>query len=464
FKSYPYNGNFYRLIKNFYDEKNFFVLESSLLDKDRGRYSYLGFDPFHVFSQNGKNALVILEKEVKPFSDFCEMCENISLPGIVGYLGYNFGLKQENIPARDKDSVPDTWFGFYDCVLKIDHFLKKLYVYSSGFPEQKEDLREKRAWSRINYVEHKLKNIKNYADDLSSSTIVREGFETGEALPISNFNREEYCSAVNKILRYIQEGDVYQVNLAQKFVLDASLDKKEIVYLYQLLQQLSPGCFGGFLDAGDFQVLSSSPERFFKIEGKRIQARPMKGTRPRGKSLIEDQDLKTQLISSEKDKAELLMITDLMRNDLGRVCRYGSVKVKDLRVLEEYKTVYQTTSCVEGILEEKQTCFEVLKQCFPGGSITGCPKIRAMEIIEELEPSARDLYTGCFGYISFNGDADFNILIRTILASPNQLTFHVGSGVVADSRPEIEYQESLVKAKAMMAAVTRAITRKPIHI
>jgi para-aminobenzoate synthetase component 1 len=212
--------------------------------------------------------------------------------------------------------------------------------------------------------------------------------------------------------------------------------------------------FSAYQDCGDFQLLSSSPERFLQLKGRTVITRPMKGTRPRGADRLRDRQLKKELLESAKDKAELLMIIDLERNDLGRVCSYDSIKVRRLRQLESYATVFQTTATIAGRLHKGKDRIDLLRACFPGGSITGCPKIRAMEIIRELEPQPRGVYTGCLGYLSFSGEMDFNILIRTILKKGRRLCFGVGGGIVADSVPEEEYRETLVKAKAMAQAIS----------
>jgi para-aminobenzoate synthetase component 1 len=249
---------------------------------------------------------------------------------------------------------------------------------------------------------------------------------------------------------YIRRGDIYQVNLSLSF---GGRTAASAAQIYESLRLASPSCFGAFLDAGDFQILSSSPERFLSLQRDRVLTRPMKGTRPRSRSKPEDARLKQELLLSEKDKAELMMITDLERNDLGRVCAYNSIGVESLRSLETYATVYQTTATVRGRLHAGYDNIDLLQACFPGGSITGCPKIRAMQIIEELEPCRRSFYTGALGYINCNGDMDFNILIRTILKKGDQVFFNAGAGIVADSDPRSEYAEVMVKAKAMMGAV-----------
>ena len=219
--------------------------------------------------------------------------------------------------------------------------------------------------------------------------------------------------------------------------------------LFQYLRHYSPAAFGAFLDAGGFQVISSSPEQFLNLNQGVVSTRPMKGTRSRGLGGVDDTVQKKDLESSRKDKAELLMITDLMRNDLGRVCDFGSIHVTSLRDLEIYSTVYQTTSTIRGRLDRDKDCFDLLEACFPGGSITGCPKIRSMQIIEELEPTARGPYTGSLGYVDFSGNMHFNILIRSMMVNHEKVSYQVGGGIVADSKKEEEYDETLIKAQAM---------------
>jgi len=265
---------------------------------------------------------------------------------------------------------------------------------------------------------------------------------------------------VQKALDHISCGDIYQVNLSQRFELDLNECDFNPLLLYKVLRLYSPSPFGGFLDGGNFQLVSNSPERFLHLNNGVVQTRPMKGTRPRGDNDLQDKKFRQELLNSKKEKAELLMITDLQRNDLGRVCEYGSVSVREMRTLEDYKYVFQATSTIEGMLSKDKDCFDLIRASFPGGSVTGCPKIRAMEIIEELEPTRRGMYTGSLGYINFNGDMDLNILIRTLFTCPGKLTFQVGGGIVADSIPENEYDETLIKARAMKACLEAGMLRK----
>ena len=444
-----------RLVENLKNEPHIFFLDSSMHDPGRGRYSFIGFDPFKVVKSNGKNSVDELAKEFKEFEE-AETQLNEITPlscGAVGFISYDYGLYQEKIKLSldSQDLVPDCFFCFYDSMITVDHFTRKLHITSCGLPQKTDGLRIKRAEARLENIASK---IAAYLKDKDSEDIEEEENVCGSKsdsmiLLKGDFTKEQYEKAVESALDYIEKGDIYQVNLSQRFVLDIKgidVDKFE---LYRQLRKTSLSPFSAYFDCGDYQIMSSSPERFLQTDGKILQSRPMKGTRPRSEDQGKDCALKKELEQSVKDKAELLMITDLLRNDIGKVCQYGSVYVKDMRTIEEYKTVYQATSTVEGKLKEQIDCFDIIKACFPGGSITGCPKIRSMEIIEELEPVRRGIYTGALGYISFSGNMDLNILIRTLLMNDNKIYFQVGGGIVADSTPLGEYEETLVKAKAI---------------
>ncbi len=277
----------------------------------------------------------------------------------------------------------------------------------------------------------------------------------------SNFTKAEYLAAVRRALVHIGRGDIYQINLSQRIdVLIKHWHRyADAAIIYDQLRHQSPAPFGAFLDDGQQCILSASPERFVQLRKGIAQVRPMKGTRPRGENATEDARLRKELISSSKEIAELLMVTDLERNDLGRVCDYGSVKVKAMRTIEEYATVFQATSMVEGRLHKSFDQFDLLKAVFPSGSVTGCPKITATRIIKALEKGSRGLYTGALGYISFTGSMDFNVLIRTLFLQKDKITFHVGGGIVADSKPQAEWEETWVKARAMQEALRKVFAR-----
>jgi para-aminobenzoate synthetase component 1 len=279
----------------------------------------------------------------------------------------------------------------------------------------------------------------------------RDSFSIKEnTLLKSNFSHEEYIKAVAAAREYICAGDIFQVNLSQRFEADLNIAPYE---LYQRLRRINPAPFASYLNFDGVSVVSASPERFLKIRGDRVETRPIKGTRPRGKSAVEDKALAQELLSSAKDRAENVMIVDLERNDLGRVCRYGTVKVTELAILETYPTVFHLTSTVVGRLSPGKSRIDLLKAAFPGGSITGAPKVRAMEIIDEMEPTRRSVYTGSIGYLSFDGGMDLNIVIRTFVIKGSKAYFQVGGGIVYDSEPEAEYQETLDKARALIQAL-----------
>lgn len=446
------------LLKAFEGEPYCFLLDSSLPDPHRGRYSFFGFDPFKVYRHKHCSSFDRLKKDFVTYG-FEGPAEDILPAGIVGFIGYDHGLYQERIQLKSADDfdLPDCLFGFYDCILTIDHVFRKMHITSSGYPETEPGKRLKRARDRIGFVKDRLNRVMRITlpeIELIPTTVRKE--LTWDC----NFTRTKYKEAVRKALNYIAEGDIYQVNLSQRFTVPAGPNADPVV-LYQSLRRYSPSRFGVYFDGGPFQVISSSPERYLQLRGKILQTQPMKGTRPRGETPEEDRRYRQEIISSEKDKAELLMITDLERNDFGRVCEYGSVRVRDMRTIEEYSTVFQTTSTVEGVLREDKDPFDVLSACFPGGSITGCPKIRAMNIIEELEPTRRSIYTGACGYIGFNRQMDFNILIRTILSHQNRYFVQVGGGIVAESTPEGEYAETLVKARAIQSCLTAVMEHSP---
>ena len=441
-----------------------FLLESSLRAHGLGRYSFFGVDPFMVFES--KNASVFITREGKreqlktsAFLNLRQLLDThqlamrrtkIDMPflgGAVGFLSYDLGLSLEKI-IRSKSSdisIPDMWFGFFDVVVCVDHYKDRMLIFSSGFPETKERLRRIRADVRLKEFMRQLQKGQQ-----QHKIFLDAGRHFDTQAPTSNFSACAYCSAVVRVRDYIARGDIYQLNLSQRFHANTNISDEA---LYARLRNVFPVPFGGMIKTGFESIVSGSPERFLRYDGRVLRTRPMKGTRPRALDGERDRQLRKELLQSHKDKAELLMIVDLERNDLGRVCDYGSVRVEKLRCLEEYSSVFQTTAEVSGRLHMRKDRIDALKACFPGGSITGCPKIRAMHIIEELEPHARGIYTGCLGYLSFSGQMDFNILIRSFLKKKHDVYFGVGGGIVYDSTPHDEYQETLVKAQALLQAL-----------
>jgi len=364
--------------------------------------------------------------------------------GLAGFLSYDFKDYLERYPrrARRESQVPDLSLGFYDVVWAWSPSGIGVVV-SSGLPERDILARGERAESRLRQQWERLLGAGRPMEP-------RRARATTGACITSNFTREEYCRVVERALEHIAAGDIYQVNLAQRFRIEPA---PEPAALYRALREASPAPFASLVTTENAAILSSSPERFFEIRGGRIETWPIKGTRPRGAGEAEDRALAEALASSAKDRAENVMIVDLERNDLGRICELGTVRVPALCEVERYANVHHLVSRVTGTLREDAGPAEILRAMFPGGSITGAPKIRAVEIIDELEPTRRGAYTGAIGYWDVSGDCDFNIAIRTIVAEGGAATFHVGGGIVADSTPEGEYEETLVKARGMMRAL-----------
>jgi para-aminobenzoate synthetase component 1 len=431
------------------NQTNCFFLDSSLNSNNSslGRYSFLGINPFYILEAKNQDPFRSLRQFLEEYKISIPKSPLPFLGGAVGYLAYDLGFLLEKKLHRytvDDLKIPDCIFGFYNTIIAIDNIKKILYIFTVGFPEKSYSLSKSLCELNFRKIHNLLSGVKEHKINQKNK------LKNNPANLKSNFSKEGYLLAINKAKRYIRAGDIYQVNLSQRFQAQTSFSGFEI---YRLLRQISPSYFSAYFDFADFQILSSSPERFLSLEGNIATTRPMKGTRPRSQSRLRDKRFKKELLESAKDKAELMMIVDLERNDLGRVCNYDSIKVSRLRQLEEYSTVFQTTATVSGCLHRDKDRIDLLRASFPGGSITGCPKIRAMEIIEELEPSRRAIYTGSLGYLSFSGDMDFNILIRTLLKKDDRLYFGVGGGIVADSKPEDEYEETLVKAKGILTAI-----------
>jgi len=366
--------------------------------------------------------------------------------GAVGYFSYDLCHFIERLPATAVDDLqlPECYLAFYDAAIAIDHLSGKTYLIATGFPELEERKRIKKAGETLKYLRSVLSNI-GQVNEESALDYIDEG-----TVLKSNFTHEKYLRAVAMAREYICAGDIFQVNLSQRFEADLSVPPYE---LYQRLRRINPAPFASYLNFDDVSIVGASPERFLKVSGDWVETRPVKGTRPRGKTKAEDKALAQELLSSVKDRAENIMIVDLERNDIGRVCRYGTVRVTETAILETFPTVFHLTSTVVGRLSPGKGRVDLLKATFPGGSITGAPKVRAMEIIDELEPTRRSVYTGAIGYLSFDGGMDLNIVIRTILVKNGKAYFQVGGGIVYDSEPEAEYQETLDKGKALIQAL-----------
>jgi para-aminobenzoate synthetase component 1 len=359
--------------------------------------------------------------------------------GMIGFLGYDLAPWIERLPrkAPRESRLPDLRVALYDTAVAIDHQTAKVVLHAWDLTSEGREAAERRCrfWRRA------LRTA------VESPRLIRRS----NLGPLSaNFDRERYLRTARRALEYIAAGDVFQVNLSQRFTAHGEIEPLD---LFSRLCAVSPAPFSAFLRWRDLAVVSASPESFYQTTGSLVVTRPIKGTRPRGGSAEEDQRLEQELAGSAKDRAELTMIVDLERNDLGRVCQYGSVRVIDPLSVESFAQVHHLVASVEGRLRPSVGPTDVIRAVFPGGSITGAPKIRAMQIIDELEPTRRNLYTGAIGYLSQRGLSAFNIAIRTMLVEGGQVSYQVGGGIVSDSDPQAEYEETLHKGRGLRAVL-----------
>ncbi|MFC1855141.1 aminodeoxychorismate synthase component I, partial [Thermodesulfobacteriota bacterium] len=434
-----------------------FFLDSSVSYETLGRYSFVGSAPFLTFSSYDdeititKKGLAPEKFKGNPFTKFQELLDKFKreksefpfASGAVGYFSYDMGRHIEKLSqsAKEDVSLPHSFFGFYDTLFMHDNHLGKSFVVHDDAL-----LGEGDGERKVDIFTEKISRVFGSNND-SNKESVKTPSNGGDRLNFeSNFSREAYLKGIEKVLEYISNGDIYQANLSQRFSVDYSGDVMEF---YKSFVEISPAPFGALLDIKDAVIMSNSPERYLKKVGDHIETRPIKGTRKRSSDADEDNRLVEELKKSEKDLAEHLMIVDLERNDLGRVSKFGSVNVDDFIVVESYSNVHHLVSTVSGRLVDGVTPIECIMNSFPGGSITGAPKIRSMEIIDEIEPTTRGIYTGAIGYFDLSGDFDFNIAIRTAIyyKGDNQkgkIYFQVGGGIVADSDPSSEYEETIV--------------------
>lgn len=435
------------------------LLDSALRHPTLGRYSFLAVDPFEYLEippGSSGDALGRLGARMAELAT----ARHAELPpfqgGAAGLFGYELGRQWETIPpaAIDEFQVPVLAVGLYDLVVAWDHQCDRAWIISQGLPECEPQRRRQRAEQRLAQMQRWLSRpavppVRRPDLPLLTSAELAPQYSTGADGWTSTFSRSGYLEAVARAIDHIFAGDIFQVNLAQRLLHRADEDA---LTRYLRLRQCNPAPFAGYFDLGDFQILSASPERFLQIENRRVEARPIKGTRPRTGCDPLDEQAGEELLESEKDRAENVMIVDLLRNDLSRVCEADSVAVRQLCGLEVYAYVQHLVSVIDGRLRDGMGPAELLRAAFPGGSITGAPKIRAMEIIAELEPTSRGAYCGSLGYWGFDGELDLSILIRTITAGRGWWQAPVGGGIVAQSDPAREYQETWHKAEGLLRA------------
>ncbi len=416
------------------------ALDSGRFEEPDSRWLFVALDPFERVVAPG-DPLAALDEALGRFR-----MEPIPIGApagfAVGAMSYDLGRRYEKLPstAATDASCPDATFALYDCLLAHDYATRRSFAVSTGLPASGA-ARSQRAAQRLRDLTTRLRQ-----------TRIAERAEGGVASrPTSNFSRDTYAAAVLRAKEHIAAGDAYQVNVTQRFV--ATLGDVEPADLFRRLRRANPAAFAVFHASPERAIVSASPERFVRVQGRRAEMWPIKGTRPRGASPEDDRRLARELLDSEKDRAENVMIVDLVRNDLGRVAEFGSVVADEICTLRSLPTVHHLVSRVSAQLRSDASGCDVLRAAFPCGSITGAPKIRAMEIIESIEGVRRGLSMGSLGYASFDGSMDWNVAIRTLDIVDGVARFNVGGGVVADSDPIAEYDESLWKARAILEAL-----------
>ncbi|MDB6065085.1 MAG: para-aminobenzoate synthase, subunit [Pedosphaera sp.] len=451
------------LVEQLQGEAGVVLLRSALFDSSQARYSFVAARPFLTLRSFGSRCELLSAGQrslqfgnpwqvLNGLMARYELLDEVDLPfplgGCFGYWGYD--LKQFVEPGLPCGAVndlelPDCHVGFYDGLVVFDHRLGKTWVISTGLGADGSREEGRAQLQRDFWAGHLNQPVAELAETGGVERAMADG-----AKVTSNLSRAAFIEKVERAQRYICAGDIYQVNLSQRLAAPCPFAGWEF---FQQLAAVSPAPFSAYLDCGEFQIASSSPELFMRLSGSHILTRPIKGTRPRSADANRDAQLTYELQTSPKEMAELVMITDLLRNDLGRICEYGSVQVPELVRLERYPQVQHLVSTVEGRLRPDVPHFAAFASCFPGGSITGAPKIRAMEIIDELEPTTRGPYTGALGYLGFNRESQLGITIRTAICRQGMVYFHVGAGIVADSIPAAEYEETIAKARGFLAAL-----------
>ncbi|MHB1393214.1 MAG: anthranilate synthase component I [Clostridia bacterium] len=433
------------------DGKNKFLLESALGSSESGRYSFIGADPYMTVRSSGDDMEVVMGGSterirgkvldyVREHMEASYIPEGISFPftgGAVGYVGYDIIRQYEKLPDINADEMklPEACLMFYKSFICYDRYKHTLSIIYNVFPDEDKD------YSSI------VNGIKALNEKVRYNGIIHKLPESSGKKEIqSNFSREEFCTAVNKAKEYIVEGDAFQIVLSQRLSADTESEPFDI---YRRLRSTNPSPYLFYIDFTDFQIIGSSPESLVSVYGDKVTTNPIAGTKPRGRNEKEDKALREELIVDEKERAEHVMLVDLGRNDVGRISKFGSVTVERFMEVDFYSHVMHMVSKVSGRLKEGITCFNALTACLPAGTLSGAPKVRAMEIIDELENVRRGIYGGAVGYFSYNGNMDTCIAIRTIVYKDKKAYIQAGAGIVFDSDPVSEYKETLNKAMAL---------------
>lgn len=462
-----------RLASRLADTPGLVLLRSRFFESGQSRYSMVAAQPFLLFRSLGSTCDVtevkhgvtsrqfgspwrLLDTLMSRYELLDEPDFPLPLGGCFGYWGYD--LKNFTEPKLPRHAVndlqlPDCHVGFYGSLVVFDHLLNASWIICTGLSAEGSRTEEE-ARRQLDFWQAMIAG-----PDRSHSKNQQPRTPSQPTRVTSSLDRQDFIERVHTAQRYIKMGDIYQVNLSHRLHVPLGIDPFRF---FETLSDVSPAPFSAYVHCGDFQIASSSPELFLRLSGSQVQTRPIKGTRPRSSDPIRDAQLTYELQTSPKELAELVMITDLLRNDLGKICEFGSVQVPELVRLERYSHVQHLVSTVEGRLRKHETHSGALASAFPGGSITGAPKFRAMEIIDELEPVSRGPYTGALGYLGFNRESQLSIAIRIAILSAEQAWFHVGAGIVADSDPAAEHDETLVKARGFLAALPYGDTALPL--
>lgn len=463
------------LVYPLFSGSNSFLFESVKGPAKIARYSFIGFEPYLVFKV--KNGLIEITtrgrravshgmplRRLRSLLSAYKQKPLETLPpfqgGAAGMFSYDFVQYFEKLPktAKDRLKIPDAHFFMIDKLIAFDHCDKKAWIiicpaakdtdlgyadidvnWSEKYDEAKEELQV--ISSRLQGSESNMRDTQNFKP------------ATCDLLLKHEMSKKQYLEIVKRAKEYIAAGDIFQANLSLR--VSAEIGDTAPWNIYKILRLINPSPFAGFIDFGEYQIVSSSPERLVCVNNRIIETRPIAGTRPRGKDRAEDEIMRSEMLLNEKERAEHIMLIDLERNDIGRVSDYGSVYVDELMITEDYSHVMHIVSNIKGLLASDKNCFDAIRATFPGGTITGVPKVRCMEIIDELEPVSRGPYTGSFGYIGFSGNMDMNIIIRTFTIKNGIAYVQAGAGIVADSDPEKEYYESLKKAEALIKTLER---------
>lgn len=458
------------------------LLESCRVNGKTGRYSFVSADPYLVFRSAGDTVeldwtaapggkfgkrAAMKRKPLRKLRELLANYRTSRVPGLppftggaVGFLSYDFVHQFERLPRRAVNdlALPEACFLFVDLVVAFDQILNRSWlIVNPGAREQEMGFRRPGPgeWERLyNEAVQRIQAIVGMLDAGGSVQEAKAERQAAKGIMLQpGMTQEGFESMVRRCKEYIAAGDIYQANLSQRF--SARIGEADTLQLYKVLRDVNPSPFAAYLGLGDFALVSSSPERLIRLLEGTADTRPIAGTRRRGGDLDETRALSAELLTNEKERAEHIMLLDLERNDLGKVCDYGSVRVDELMVVEDYSHVIHIVSNVRGELARGRDCFDLVRAVFPGGTITGVPKVRCMEIIDELEPVARGPYTGSIGYLSNAGDMDLNIIIRTFVVKDGTAYVQTGAGIVADSDPEREYAETLQKAEALRKALER---------